>query len=209
MDLNPLLKLQGDMFVSLLQRGRGMSYLTPPLQVCVGVVSLTSAVLVAQVREPPNVSEADSKAHAGHDEVHLSGPCFPLLVSWSRPGDHASHFVLSSTSTTCHATTGHRCQRDEAAICGCWWETVTAPIRKEEGLLLGLLQERAGGGRQSLLLHHSQNRNGSGTGQEPVRNGSGTRQEPVGNESGTGQEPVGNGSGMGQERVRNGSGTSR
>lgn len=133
------------------------------------MVHLTSSVLVAQVGEPPHVSESYSKAHAGHDEVHLSRPGFPLLVTRPRSVDHTTFFVLSNTSSAHHSTSDacpRHCQRDEAAISGRRGiTTATAPIRESYGALFGLLQEnqRAGGGWKSLLLHHSQNGNQSGS----------------------------------------------
>lgn len=42
------------------------------------LLMLTSSILVAEIREPPHVAQANSKTHAGHDEVHLSGPGFSL-----------------------------------------------------------------------------------------------------------------------------------
>lgn len=43
---------------------------------CTEFLRPTSTVLVAEIREPPHVAQADSKSHTGHDEVHLSGPGF-------------------------------------------------------------------------------------------------------------------------------------
>lgn len=47
------------------------------------VLWLTSSVLVAEVREPPHVAQADSKTDAGHDEVHLPGPGFSFHLWYS------------------------------------------------------------------------------------------------------------------------------
>lgn len=53
---------------------------------CTEFLRPTSTVLVAEVREPPYVAQADSKSHTGHDEVHLSGPGF----SFHHLYDHAA-----------------------------------------------------------------------------------------------------------------------
>ena len=43
-------------------------------------LTLTSAVLVAQVGEPPDVSETDGEADAGEKEVDLARPGFSLRL---------------------------------------------------------------------------------------------------------------------------------
>jgi len=41
--------------------------------------SPTSTTTVAQVRETPEVSHADSKAQSGHGEIQTTAPCSPLF----------------------------------------------------------------------------------------------------------------------------------
>ena len=58
----------------------------------------TSSVLVAEVREPPDVAEADAVADARKDEVHLRRPLFPrrnriVLVGHLRLGRLARRSV--------------------------------------------------------------------------------------------------------------------
>lgn len=42
---------------------------------------LTSSVLVAQVREPPDIGEVDSEANHGQEEVDLLPPGLPVLLA--------------------------------------------------------------------------------------------------------------------------------
>lgn len=80
-------------------------------------VRLTSTVLVAQVREPPHVPESYSKAHAGHDEIHLPRPGLALLVALS--SFHGCLLVLSGTNPRRRVAGGPRLrQQDQAAIEG-------------------------------------------------------------------------------------------
>ena len=79
---------------------------------------LTSSILVAEIREPPHVAQANSKTNAGHDKVHLSGPGFSLH-RWYRYRPISSpscspvlglRWASPSTVTTPRASSRHRHQ---------------------------------------------------------------------------------------------------
>lgn len=83
-----------------------------------GALKLTSSVLVAEVREAPHVAQANSESHAGHDEVHLSGPGFSLPFPSRHgpvPGPRRGpvldlRWASPSTLSTPWVGTGHRHQ---------------------------------------------------------------------------------------------------
>ena len=50
------------------------------LHCCFRLYSRTSPILVAEIGEPPDISQADGVSQATKEEVELSGPVAALLV---------------------------------------------------------------------------------------------------------------------------------
>ena len=45
-------------------------------------IRLTSTILLAQVWEPPDIAQADTKAQNGHEKLHRTVPLYPFLFCW-------------------------------------------------------------------------------------------------------------------------------
>ena len=55
---------------------------TNSLKLGLNKIRLTSTILLAQVWEPPDIAQADTKAQNGHEKLHRTVPLYPFLFCW-------------------------------------------------------------------------------------------------------------------------------